>query len=79
MGEHSNKMLMRMQGQKERPMIHRFSTRLRSLGKACSDFGTYFTALNHKCFKSGRKEDCEGGPTFDEARKDYRDAVRFRL
>ena len=60
-------------------MIDRFSRTLGSLGMACSDFGHYFTTLKRGCFKSGSNGDCEGGPTFDEARKDYRAAVRPKL
>lgn len=60
-------------------MIHKLSRTLGTLGRACSDFGSYFITFHRRCFKSGRREDCEGLPTFDEARKDYQDAVRSKL
>ena len=60
-------------------MIRKFSRTLWSLGGAFSDFETYFMTLKRGCFKSGSIENCEGGPTFDEARNDYRDAVSPKL
>ena len=60
-------------------MIDRFSRTLGSLGRACSHFGSYLVTFHRRCFKSGRREDCEGLPTVDEARKDYRDAVHPKL
>ena len=52
-------------------MIRRLSSTLYSLGRACSDFGSYFMSIQRRCFKTGLREDCEGGPSTDEARNDH--------
>ena len=61
---------IRINTQREKKTPRRFSSILRSLAHACSGFGAYFTNLQRRCFESGGG-DCEGGPTIDEARKDY--------
>ena len=53
-------------------MTNRFSTTAHSIIHTCSDFGAYFLHLKRACHESGSSSDCEGGPTIDEARSDYR-------
>ncbi len=54
-----------------------FST-LGRLVHTCSDFGNYFMSFQRRCYKSGRSGDCEGIPTLEEARRDYREMLRSR-
>ena len=54
--------------EKEKKLIQRVSSALRSLAHTCSGFGSYFMQLQSRCLKHGG---CEGSPTVDEARRDY--------
>ena len=53
-------------------MTRRFSRALHSVVHTCSVFGTYMMHIQSRCLKCGANGDCEGGPTADEARGDYR-------
>lgn len=57
-------------------MPHGFSRSLNSLIHVCTDFGMYLTTLQRQCSTADGVADCQGGPTVDEARKDYRWMVR---
>ncbi len=57
-------------------MIRRIFSTLGSLAHACSEFGNYFMSFQSRCFKTGRSGDCEGNPTLEEARRDYREMLR---
>ena len=57
-------------------MIRRFSGTLGRLAHTCSEFGDYFMSFQRRCSKSGRSGDCEGIPTLEEARRDYREMLR---
>lgn len=59
-------------------MIRRFLSTLGSLAHSCSEFGNYFMSFQRRCYKSGRSSDCEGVPTLDEARRDYRKMLRSK-
>ena len=59
-------------------MIGKFISTVGKLGHACSDFGNYFMSFQRKCIKSGRSSDCDGNPTTDEARRDYRAMMRSK-
>ena len=54
-------------------MISKFSSSLGRIVHTCSEFGNYFMSSQRRCFKSGRSSDCEGNPTAEEARRDYRE------
>ena len=60
-----NKTEVRMH--KERPMVHRFVSMIRHLGEGVA-FETYLGSI--------QRTNKPGAPTFDEARKDYRSALR---
>ena len=54
-----------------------FSGILHQLGRSCSGFGHYFANV-----QSGNCHDCpdcrcEDGPSVEEARRDYREMLRF--
>ena len=51
---------------------------LGGIAHMCSEFGGYFMSFQRKCLKTGRGADCEGQPTMNDARKDYRAMVRSR-
>jgi len=53
-------------------MTRRFSNAIHALVHTCSGFGSYMMRLQSRCLKRGANGDCEGGPTADEARQDYR-------
>lgn len=53
-------------------MTRRLSGALRSLIHTCSAFGSYMVHLQSNCLKRKANGDCEGGPTVDEARRDYK-------
>ena len=53
-------------------MMHRFTSPLPVLAHTCSDFGSYMMKLQSRSLKRDSNGDCEGGPTVDEARLDYR-------
>jgi len=59
-------------------MIRRFSSTLGKLAHSCSEFGDYFMSFQRRCSKSGRSGDCEGNPTLEDARRDYREMLRSR-
>ena len=59
-------------------MVSRFHSALGIIAHRCSAFANYFIGLQSRCFKSGRSEDCEGNPTLDEARSDFREMMRLR-
>ena len=43
-----------------------------------SGFGTYLTSMRHPCLRSKKPSDCDGIPSREEARKDYRAAMETR-
>ena len=45
---------------------------------ACTGLGTYMMNLQRRCFGSKRPSDCDGNPSWDEARKDYHAAMKAR-
>ena len=53
-------------------MIGKFFSNLGRIGHACSEFGNYFTSIQRRCGKSGQSVDCEGYPTEEESRRDFR-------
>ena len=53
-------------------MTRRFSNAIHALAHTCSGFGSYLMGLQSRCLKRGANGGCEGGPTADEARQDYR-------
>ena len=53
-------------------MNHSVSSRLRSLAHACTGFGSYMMSLHGRCLDRRSNGSCEGGPTADEAKRDYR-------
>ena len=53
-------------------MTSRFSRALHSVVHTCSHFGMFFMRLQSRCLNRGANGDCEGGPTADEAQRDYR-------
>ena len=59
-------------------MIRRFFSTLGLIGHTCSDFGHFFMSSQRRCFESGRSSDCEGIPTPEEARRDFRAMMRSR-
>ena len=59
-------------------MVGKFFRTLGRFGHTCSEFGSYFMNTQRGCFKSGRGNDCEGNPTVEEARKDFRATMRSR-
>ena len=56
--------------------MNRFFATLGRLAHVCSEFGDYFMSIQRRCYKSGRSGDCEGIPTVEEARRDYREMLR---
>ena len=52
-------------------MIHTFTSTLHSLAHTCSGFGSYMMNLQSRCLKRMGNGGCEGGPTVDEAQRDY--------
>ena len=59
-------------------MVGNFFRTLGRIGHTCSEFGSYFMNTQGGCCKSGRGNDCEGNPTVEEARKDFRATMRSR-
>ena len=59
-------------------MIGIFFNTLGRIGHTCSEFGNYFMSFQRRCLKSGLSSDCEGNPTPEEARSDYREMMRSR-
>ena len=59
-------------------MIRKFYSTLGLIGHTCSEFGNYFMSSQRRCFKSGRSKDCEGNPTPEEARRDFRAMMRSK-
>ena len=59
-------------------MIGKFFSTLGWIGHACSEFGNYFMSFQRNCLKAGRANDCEGIPTLEDARKDFREMMRPR-
>ena len=59
-------------------MIRRVFSALGPIVHTCSEFGHYFMSFQDKCFKPGRRTDCEGNPTLEDARKDFRAMLRVR-
>ena len=53
-------------------MTRRFSGVLHSLVHNCSAFGSYMIHLQRRCLNRKANGDCEGGPTVDEAKRDYK-------
>lgn len=53
-------------------MTRRFSRALHSVVQSCSGFGSYMMHLQSRCLDRKTNGDCEGGPSADEARRDYR-------
>lgn len=56
--------------------MRNFITALKHRVGAGSSFGTYMAGLQRPCLESKRPADCDGIPSPDEARKDFRAAVR---
>ena len=56
-------------------MLSKLFRALRWMGHACFEFGDYFMSFHRRCFKSGR---CEGNPTHEDARRDFRQMLRSR-
>ena len=52
-------------------MTRRFSRAIHSVVHTCSAFGSYMMHLQSRCLRHGANGGCEGGPTADEARRDY--------
>ena len=59
-------------------MISGIFSILGRIGPTCSEFGNYFMSFQRRCFKSGRSSDCEGNPTPEDARRDFREMMRPR-
>ncbi len=57
-------------------MTHQFSRSLNWLIDSCTDFGMYLATMQRQCSVRNRVGGCEGGPTVDEAREDYRRMIR---
>ena len=56
-------------------MIRRYTSPLRSLAHACSDFGQYMMNLQSRCLGRHSNGGCEGGPTMDDAQRDCRTMI----
>ncbi len=48
------------------------------LGRSNTHFGSYYLGSQRKCAGTCQRADCEGGPTRDEASRDYQDMLRSR-
>ncbi len=59
-------------------MLNKLLGVLNSLGRSNTDFGGYYLGSQRKCARTCQRADCEGGPTRDEASRDYQDMVRSR-
>ena len=59
-------------------MTRRFTSALRSLAHTCSGFGHYMMNLQSRCLDRKANGDCDGGPTADEARRDFRRMLDVR-
>ena len=53
-------------------MTRRFSNTIHSVVHLCSSFGSSMMNLQSRCLNRRANGDCEGGPTPDEAQRDYR-------
>lgn len=59
-------------------MIRRFFNTLRWLGNTHSDFGGYYIRVLISGCKAALGMGCAGGPSLEEARKDYEVLARAR-
>ena len=59
-------------------MIRNFFSTLGRIVHTCSEFENYFMSFQRRCFKSGLASDCEGNPTQEDARRDFRKMMRSR-
>ncbi len=58
-------------------MLNKLSGALNSLGRSNADFGGYYLRSQRKCARTCQSADCEGGPTRDEASRDYQNMVQL--
>ncbi len=59
-------------------MPNSFTRGVRKLVLACTDFDAYYAGLQRRCIEGNSDGDCDGIPSIEEARRDYRH-VRDRV
>ena len=60
-------------------MLEKLASALDWLVHGCSEFGFYLMSLQSSHCTTQLSRRCEGGPNFEEARRDYQEMLRARL
>ena len=59
-------------------MLNKLLGALNSIGRSTTGLGGYYLGSRRKCARTCQSADCEGGPTWDEASRDYQMLLRSR-